>query len=105
MSISFFTEGAEDINMNNRNALLILGAIGVDAEKWGLEVREIPDAVRGCIRIINSDRACEARAVKPSREGNFFVGGADAEYIRRRAGDLLALFRHAQERGQTVSWG
>jgi hypothetical protein len=124
-----YPEEGTSINFCNENAWRLLAVIGLVVDCVGrVSVEALPDAIRGCIRALNSAKVREA-AIRESFEvvhpeytvavvgddglthierqggGGVFSIGIDDEGVCSRIESLLHLFRLAQERGECVFWG
>lgn len=98
---------AHEINLSNANALDLLGWLGLPRAEWG-EHPAADLAARAQRRLWdearNHDPALPPQEDAPAGHARMVFGGRDAGYLRRRAGEILALARRAPA-GGLVCWG
>jgi len=123
MSITLQIDRQRDINLNynNRNAALVLGLLGIDAEAgYGhITLNEIPQARRAILVALNgatplSSVAQEVEFVTSvidqvgmptiSRSLRYLDPGIDQEGVERRLREVATLLARASELQSDVSW-
>jgi hypothetical protein len=93
--------GAPELNVNNRNAALLLERLDLQAETWG-EVAA--DDLLGRALVANvgrDDSGVEATEMTPS----WTEGGARPGYFEDRMAALVEIANWAKAQGGFVDWG
>ena len=109
MSITFKLEiegHSEEVNFSNGNAAALLILAGLQSAPYGEIPRERLDtAITKLLRAMNSDPA-RAKAVTSVTEGpRWWEGARTDEYLKRRAGEMMAVLVLARTHGCGVTWG
>ncbi len=123
MSITLKIDGQHDqtLNYSNRNAAIVLGLLGIDAEPgYGqITLAEIPQARRAIIKALNcgsslptveqeaeyTTRVIDQGGVATiNRSLRYLDPGIDQEGIERRLREVAALLVRASEVQSDVSW-
>lgn len=98
------TSEAPEINLAQGNAAVFLRLLGKEDWCGTIPHAEIPDAIRACIRVLNSDARLSACTSPTTVDGNIYDMGRTDEYVTRRLGDLMQLFEYAAQNGYDVVW-
>ncbi len=123
MSITLQIDRQSDINLNynNRNAALVLGLLGIDAEAgYGqIALAEIPTARRAILMALNGasplptveEKVAFATTVVDqgglptiTRSLRLLDPGIDQEGVERRLREVAALLARASELQSDISW-
>ena len=109
MSITFKLEiegHSEAINVSNGNAATLLALAGLPSAPYGeIPHERLETAITKLLRALNSEPA-RAEAVTSVTEGPRWSEGARTdEYLKRRAGEMMAMLVLARTHGCGVTWG
>ena len=109
MSITFKLEiegHSEEVNFSNGNAAALLILAGLQSAPYGEIPRErLETAITKLLRALNSEPA-RLQAVTSVAGGPRWSDGARTdEYLKRRAGEMMAMLVLARTRGCGVTWG
>ena len=109
MSITFKLEiegHSEEVNFSNGNAAALLILAGLQSAPYGEIPRERLDtAITKLLRALNSETA-RVRAVTSVAGGpRWSEGACTDEYLKRRAGEMMAMLVLARKNGSGVIWG
>ena len=109
MSITFKLEiegHSEEVNFSNGNAAALLILAGLQSAPYGEIPRERLDtAITKLLRALNSETA-PVRAVTSVAGGpRWSEGACTDEYLKRRAGEMMAMLVLARTHGCGVTWG
>ena len=107
MSITFKIEGhSEEVNFSNGNAAALLVLAGLQSAPYGEIPRERLDtAITKLLRALNSEPV-HVRAVTSVAGGpRWSEGACTDEYLKRRAGEMMAMLVLARTHGCGVTWG
>ena len=109
MSITFKLEidgHSEEVNFSNGNAAALLALAGMQSAPYGEIPHELLETViTKLLRALNSEPA-RAEAVTSVTEGPRWSEGARTdEYLKRRAGEMMAMLVLARTHGCGVTWG
>ena len=109
MSITFKLEiegHSEEVNFSNGNAAALLVLAGLQSAPYGEIPRERLDgAITKLLRALNSEPV-HVRAVTSVAGGpRWSEGACTDEYLKRRAGEMIAILVLARTHGCGVTWG
>jgi hypothetical protein len=117
MSVTFWLSDAElvengetlEVNMSNANAWDFMTHVDPEAQscdgvygEW--PVSRLPEIRARLIALVNTSSSAVLQEL-PSREGNIFNCGRDAEYVQRRLLQFLNLTSVAAKVGTPVCFG
>ena len=112
MSVTFCCSDGDwspEINVSNRNARLLLTALGLDFPELYGEISDLHGAIRATVLALNTTVPADL-AVAPSetvgaRGCRIIDAGASAVYLRQRLVRLQSLFLYAADHNTTVTFG
>jgi hypothetical protein len=109
VSITFKLEidgHSEALNVSNANAAALLAIAGLQSASYGeIPHERLEAAITKLLRALNSDFA-RAPAVSSVTEGPRWSEGARTDqYLKRRAGEMMAVLVLARTYGCGVTWG
>jgi hypothetical protein len=112
VSISFFStrfEGSEtfcsagDLNMSNRNASIVMAAVGFPDEPCG--EMPIDTVIHLCRNYLRARIGKPSAALPTNVDGNFWDCGLPEGYVNQRVHQLVLLASEGKERGAThITW-
>lgn len=121
--IERFVSDSPELNVANRNARILQGALRLPEEESGhIDNKDLPELKRRIIKLMNSDTsdyAFDTYAEKPtirtskekgnvtriSRGPTIYQMGFSQEQLDRYLKSLLEIIRYAQKHGYDLSWG
>ncbi len=99
------------MNMSNGNAITILNMVvpkKVAQDRYYGEIsnKEIPDAIRRIMFLLNTNKDVQANIRKDDFETDkrMLSFGIDEEYIRDRLTTFLEILKYAQKHNENVYW-
>lgn len=97
---------APDMNVCNANWADISHIVGIytDYGYGVLELHEIPQVVRNCVKALNSDRLLNRYAREGADLYGTVIGGTDAAYYKRKISQFMDILKYAQAQGCSVHW-
>ena len=109
MSITFKLEiegHSEEVNFSNGNAAALLILAGLQSAPYGeIPSERLDTAITKLLRALNSETA-RVRAVTSVAGGpRWSEGACTDEYLKRRAGEMMAMLVLARKNGSGVIWG
>ena len=109
MSITFKLEidgHSEALNVSNGNAAALLALAGLLSAPYGeIPYEQLEAAITKLLRAMNSEPV-HVRAVTSVAGGpRWSEGACTDEYLKRRAGEMMAMLVLARTHGCGVTWG
>lgn len=96
-----------EMNLSNGNWRDLAVALGIDnGESVGaVAFVDLPDLIRQCLLLTNSQKKCIQAARPGSRKGNLIDFGTTEYFVREKAQRLLSIITFAQSKKKGVYWG
>lgn len=96
-----------EVNLANRNAQIILDALGIQIANHGdlygeIAVDDLPAIIRQTIRVINCDRPIAVEASVGAQACRIYSSGFDPGYIPRRCAEIQAVLVYAAQHSLPV---
>ena len=109
MSITFKLEiegHSEAINVSNGNAAALLALAGLPSAPYGeIPHKRLETAITKLLRALNSEPARVRAATSVAGGPRWSEGACTDEYLKRRAGEMMAMLVLARTHGCGVTWG
>lgn len=105
MSVSFYADQVEGPNLSNRNAAMVLTAIGIDTTDLCGEMPVI-EFVNRCQNWLRANIGKRSAELVTTIDGNFIDCGLPESYLNSRIHELCCMAQEGRENcAANVTWG
>ena len=102
---TIYSNAFPDMNVSGFSGQLLIESMGyIYCECGEFPIEQLPEVVKNCIKLINSDKKLSQNVREPEIDRNIFSGGASKEYIIRKINELLSIIKFAQSENKSVYW-